>query len=256
MSKKFNYYGSFQFAIPLTNNLVAWWKFDNNLSDSTSNAHNGTGVGSPTYVSGVINQAINFDNTNTPRYVNVADSDDFTFATGSSDLPFSISLWAFNLSLSTLGNWLINKRSSVSTPNIEWQLFYNNTAVTPNNTVTFWLFDTNSSNLIAAYSNVAPFALNTWAHIVATYDGSGNSSGLNIYINGVNVTNTRTSAGTYVKMNNTSSPLRIGQAGWATDATLKHRGYLDMVGIWKNRELTPTEISQIYNSGSGLDYPF
>jgi hypothetical protein len=252
MSRKLTYYGSKQSASPLLANLVAWYKFDNNFNDSTPNAHNGAGTGSPTFVSGVIGDAVNFDNTNTLRYVQVPDADGFSFTDGITDLPFTITMWVYHLSFSSAGNFYINKRSTDVSPNIEWQFYYISSA----NAIQVLLFDGNNTTWIGMRSSVNPFALNTWYHIAATYDGSGLASGIKLYLNGVDVSTTTILSGTYVGMNNTAAPIRMGNAGWATTTVTKHRGYLDMLGVWKNRELTAAEILMLYNSGTGLDYPF
>ena len=65
MSKKLIYLLSFLLMLCLVNNatadLVAHYKFDGDATDSSGNGHHGTEVGTPTYVSGVFGQAIEFD---------------------------------------------------------------------------------------------------------------------------------------------------------------------------------------------------
>jgi hypothetical protein len=251
MSKKNTYYGSLQSASPLLANLVAWYDFNNNALDALG-VHNGTEVGTPSYVAGKIGNAINFQNDATNRYVSVPDSNDFSFTNGVNDLPFSISMWVQNLAISSIGNWYINKRNT-QTLISEWQVVYSATT----STITFSLFTVDASSSIAVRSSAAPFALNTWAHIVVTYDGSGLATGLKIYINGVDVTTTQVTTGTYTGMVNTIAPVWIGQLGFTTTiAEAKHRGYIDLLGVWKNRQLTPADVTELYNAGLGITYPF
>jgi hypothetical protein len=252
MSKRFTYYGSLQSASPLLANLVAWYNFNNNVLDATPNAHNGTEVGTPSYLTGIIGNAINFQNDATLRYVTVPDSDDFSFTNGVNDLPFSISFWVQNLANSATGNWYVSKRTGTLT-NAEYQIF----RFTGSSQLVIALCSGgNFNNRIECLSTANPFALSTWAHIVFTYNGSGLASGLRIYVNGVNVTSSTATVGTYTGMSNTAANLGFGQALFSLINGLKHRGYMDLLGIWKNRELTLAEVNQLYNSGTGITYPF
>jgi hypothetical protein len=249
--KRFTYYGSLQSASPLLANLVAWYNFNNNVLDATPNAHNGTEVGTPSYIGGIIGNAINFQNDATLRYVTVSDSDDFSFTNGVNDLPFSVSMWVQNLAISSNANFYLNKRGAGSTQ--EYQIAW----VASTGQITVNLFSGGTAtNRLEGVSTANPFGLSTWAHIVVTYNGSGLASGIKIYVNGVNVTSTPSTIGTYVGMSNTSSSLGIGQLLASLVNTSKHRGYVDLVGIWKNRELTATDVTELYNVGAGITYPF
>jgi len=42
-------------------NLVSWWKFDDNVNDSSGNGYHGTIIGAPIYVDGKVGQALDFD---------------------------------------------------------------------------------------------------------------------------------------------------------------------------------------------------
>jgi hypothetical protein len=250
MSKKFIYGGSFLSVNPLVNNLVAWYNFNNNALDALG-VHNGTEVGTPSYVAGVIGNAINFQNDGTLRYVTVPDSDDFSFTNGVNDLPFSVSMWVQNLAISSSGNWYANKRGAGSTQ--EWQILWEQSS---SRIVVQLLSGGTFTNRIECSSTANPFGLSTWVHIVVTYSGSGLASGIRIYVNGVDVTSTTATVGTYVGMSNTASTLGFGQLLSTLTNTTKHRGYMDLVGIWKNRQLTATDVTELYNAGAGKTYPF
>jgi hypothetical protein len=230
-------------------NLVAYWAFENNVNDALG-VHNGTTVGSPTYTTGKNNQAIDFGDDTVIRYVDFADSNDFSFTDGVTDLPFSISFWV-NFSTFTNNNFLITKRQGNTNP-VEWQI----ARVNASQKIDIFLFSQNSTaNSIAAESNNIT-TTNTWFHCVVTYNGSSLNTGLNIYINGLNDTANRGGAGTYVMMSNTTSIVTMGRARFSTSANNKHRGLLDEVAIWKNRELTASEVTKLYNAGAGKFYPF
>ena len=51
-------------------------------------------------------------------------------------------------------------------------------------------------------------------------------------------------------MTNGTQPIRIGQEGWNLSPKLKHRGLIDELEIWKNRELTATEVLELYTKGN------
>jgi len=55
-------------------------------------------------------------------------------------------------------------------------------------------------------------------------------------------------------MPNGTSDVGLGVPIWAINTDLKHRGKLDEIAIWKNRELTSTEVTELYNSGAGKFY--
>jgi hypothetical protein len=244
-----NYYRTLLGGLNLLDKLVAYYKFDNDLVDVV-NAQNGTAVGTITYGSGVINNAVNFGNNSNINYVDVADNNNFSFTNGTNDLPFSISLWVNFSAFSSTGNWLINKRNNISS-NIEWQI----SRFTSTNSINLDLFSQNSNSSYINVSSNAFSTLNTWTHIVVTYSGNQNQSGLNLYINGSLNVNTRSQTGTYVRMNNTSAVMTFGIARFSLVNSLKNRGLIDECGIWKDRELTATEVNALYNSGLGLAYP-
>ena len=90
-------------------------------------------------------------------------------------------------------------------------------------------------------------SLEAWVHLVATYDGDY----LRLYRNG-------TSNATAVALDDeltyvTNSIFYLGHCpqGVVND----YDGWIDEVGIW-NRALTQTEITELYNGGSGKTYPF
>ena len=93
--------------------------------------------------------------------------------------------------------------------------------------------------------------LNAWNMVTLTYDGSGNASGMNIYVN------TTLTTGTLNSNNLVGTPTATGNfhlAGWdSTGYSLI--GNTDEFGVW-DRALTATEITELYNSTNGLQYPF
>jgi hypothetical protein len=94
-------------------------------------------------------------------------------------------------------------------------------------------------------SAVGAVPLNTWVHICVTNLNSG-TAGLKMYINAVQTTTPATNTGVYTRMINTTSNILIS----SLSSNFKHRGLLDEMYLWKNRELTAVEVLDIYNKGN------
>ena len=90
----------------------------------------------------------------------------------------------------------------------------------------------------------------TWAHFTYTYDGSETFGGFTMYLNGVSQTLTDTSIGTYLGMNNTTTPVNVGT--WPANTSFyEFDGKMDELHVWKNRELTQAEVTDIYTTELG-----
>jgi len=231
-------------------NLVAYYSFDgSNATDIHTGTHNGTIVGSPTFPSGKNSNCIDLGNNANLNYFTIADSDVFSFTNGITDVPFTISMWVWVDSVSSSGNWLINKRLATSGGD-EWQLIFSG------NSIGFFKFQFNNNGIhqqIATSEN--PFTLGSWNQVLYTDNGTGLVGSGKIYINGVlNSPFNFNSGGIYTRMNNGNAPVVLGINGWSPTQFLKHRGKLDEIAIWKNRELTSTEVTELYNAGAGKFY--
>jgi hypothetical protein len=91
----------------------------------------------------------------------------------------------------------------------------------------------------------------TWYHVVGTFDGG--TGNLKIYINGT-LENTEPSALTGVF--NSTAQFQIGHIQeFGGGAGGYFDGIIDEFGVW-SRALSGAEVTELYNSGSGLAYPF
>ena len=224
--------------------LVGYYPFNSNANDFSGNNYNGSSVGSPTFETGKVGNAINFGNDTVLRYINIPDNNDFSFTNGTTDVPFTISLWVNFSSFSSTGNWLVNKRNATNGGD-EWQIIYYQ------NRLSFWKIQFDNRNIYQGVgTGLNPFVLNTWYHICYTDNGSGLISGCKLYINGVLSNSIQYINGVYTRMNNGTAQIRIGQAGWDLSHIVKHKGLVDELAIWKNRELTPTEVLELYTKGN------
>ena len=182
-------------------------------------------------------------------YVDCTDNDIFSFGNGLTDSPFSVSMWVnmVNVLGSPTGFRALSKYVN---PLREYYITTISTGL-----LRFALQDGSRQQYVTTTNNLTEFQ-NKWLNIVCTYDGrggdgvSGARAGLEIYLNGVlqSITRTGFGAGTYVAMDNTTSPLRIGQL----DGTTYADGKVSVLQIY-NKVLSQSEITQNYNA---LKYRF
>lgn len=122
--------------------------------------------------------------------------------------------------------------------------------------VSGWDFQTEGTNTqllmvfypSASKGNTPAILTAGWHHIVAVYDGTGtaNSDKLKIYYDGV--LQTLTFTGTIpASITTNTTPVTLG--GWVT-GTAPFAGVMDETRMW-NRALTPVEVTELYNQGSG-----
>lgn len=180
--------------------------------------------------------SVNLDGSN--DYINCGGASDFSFTDGSgNDSAFSISAWV---------KFDNRTRARVISKDVS----------TSSREFLFGTDGTNKANILLGTGSVNlnivnNTTLNTtdWFHLVATYDGSETSSGLLMYVN-ANASSLRDdSVGTYTGMSSTSGNLEIGR--FANGHSF-FNGLVDEVAVF-DYELTSSQVSAIYNSGSPAD---
>jgi len=202
-------------------NCVSYWKFDGDATDSVG-SNDGTITGATNGSSyGKINEGYNFDGND---YITLPDT--------------------FNPSAYTVSVWI--KAAATSSP----QQIIDNTGTAANksfkillynNTLYFRHYDSSGSNhdITTSFSDTSG-----WHHILFKWDGTTTTA----YIDNV-------SKGTSgVSSISTTNKMRFG-ARPLSSPDQYYTGNMDEVGIW-SRALTSTEISELYNSGDGKQYPF
>ncbi len=99
-------------------------------------------------------------------------------------------------------------------------------------------------------TNSGAVAANQWSHVVMTWNGGTSNSSIAIYVNGAQSDTTNAGSGTFTAPYSGSNvPLWIGGQNYSGGNSF-FPGVIDEVGIW-NVALTGTQISTLYNSGSG-----
>ena len=199
-------------------------------SDSVS-TNNGTIVGGVTYTTGIVGNAFQFDGST--GYVSLpANSLNFTG-------DFSASLWVNFSSLSSctlIESTGFGNNTSAQEGTSGWNLIYSTGYLYFNNY--------NDNNLVQLGTNSLN-TTNTWYHIVV----KSSSSGMGIYLNGTLITSNTTTQ--YANYRKTVSP----RLGLSRSGTGYFPGKMDAVTLW-SKKLTDDEITQLYNMGGGIQYPF
>lgn len=231
--------------IPLiVDNPVIYIPFEESGStilDHSGNDHDGTNNGA-TSVNGWLNYALDFDGIN--DYVTFGDHDDFTFGNGTTDQPFSVSAWIYHHGTSSWGDTIVRKDTYTS--NREFNFYIDGSGYLKTT-----LYD-DSAGAYIGRGDSSLFTTNQWRHVVMTYDGSGTSAGIDIFINGVETDDNDIAGGSYVSMENTNAPLEVGRR--ATTSTYQYYdGIIDELNIVPY-VLNEWNISNIYNETDDLTH--
>jgi len=162
---------------------------------------------------------------------------------------WSYSMW-FNTNNDVASQVLFSKALAASSNGRIWSEFYNNRVV--------FGFQAEVTNVLVTEMNTSTLSANTWYHLVVVLDRSDK---LKIYLNGtlqgLTVTSGTNDLTPYTTNYNNTHPFRIG-AYTASDNTTPiafFNGKIDEFGAW-SRVLTSTEITELYNSGTGKFYPY
>ncbi|NTW32439.1 MAG: hypothetical protein HGB12_07420 [Bacteroidetes bacterium] len=227
-------------TINIAANIVAYWKLDEasgSASDISGNSNTLTNA-NVTYGTGNINNGAIFNST-TDHLSRAYNNFDFERTD-----PFSISLWINKVTLVD-NNFMISHQITGGTWN-GYSLY-----LSAAGQVYCDIYSNTSSNCIAikTTSNYVT-STGTWYHIVLTSSGSSTVAGIKIYVNGVSRALTVVSDNLTASIKNTTD-LVLGNRSDGYNFT----GTIDEVGIW-SRSLTAAEITTLYNSGAGLQYPF
>jgi len=220
-------------------NAVSRYSFDDRSDTSTaldSFGSNDGAINGATYsADSVRGLSLDFGGSG---YVSVPDSDEFSYGDGSSDTPFTVSYW---FKANTLGGGHISKAGGASAG--EWYVIMSSAGE-----LFFRLVD-DSAGAYIGQSSEAILNSDSWYNFVGTYDGTGSSSGIQIYVNGAPINNTPSNSGTYSAMENTVENVELGRRGAGTEFD----GEMDDFRIY-SRELSGYEIQQLYRYGSpGVD---
>jgi hypothetical protein len=199
--------------------------------DLSGNGNHGTLTNGPVFNGGV--EGMSFDGVD--DYAEIPSSSDFQFGNGTTDSPFSVSFWV-NQNGFEAGDF-IGRNDATATQRI-WRIILDGNS----GQFVFILYDAGFTNRILTTITPVNIDDGNWHHVVCTYDGTSSSAGLNIYFDNVKPSQTKSSAGTYVAMQNFSFPIWIARV-----TTLYSQFRADDIRIY-NRALSANEVQQNYNA--------
>lgn len=163
------------------------------------------------------------------QFLSRADDPAFTPGDG-----FSVAIWAWVTSKGTLRSFITQRAANQNA----FELAHEPT----NDDFRFVLWGTAQSARVLRATTLGSPALNTWYHIVGTFDATT----MRIYVNGV-LDNSVESA--FPIHDSTTGSVQIG-AGASTNF---HDGRLAHAALWPTRALSATEVAELYNEGDGFD---
>lgn len=234
----------------LIDNLVSYWKLEEGtgtrVDSHGSNNLTGTTRGA---VTGKINNGEDFERTSSD-YLTIADASQ-TGLDLSGDLSFSFWLKLEELpSVSATVFRFLDKQNGGTTRS--YTICSNNNVANSIECECYGDGTTANRRIGSAPANTFGVGdVGFWRHIVVTFDvDTGNWL---IYKDGISQTITTNNAGTVASIYNSTNAFTIGARSDGTTGYLD--GVMDEVGVW-SRTLSGAEVTELYNSGAGLAYPF
>lgn len=210
---------------------LSWWKLDESSGNAIDQVGSLSAVNtSVTYGTGKINNGAIYNGS---AYHTISDN---TAIKPASDI--SISLWVNITSTSSYQMLLAKGENTGDTRSYEVRCFGTTTRIEVQ-------MRTGGGSYDASQTTTA-IGTGTWTHIVFTRTGTTHK----IYINGVSDT-LSSSVTTSGSIDYNADDLWFGQRNGA----FRFNGKLDEVGIF-NVALTQSEVNELYNSGTGISYPF
>lgn len=216
----------------LVDNIISYYKFDPSNSNDSASTNNGTDT-SITYSTGngKISNGAGFASASSSKIV---------MGNISALRPNAVTynLWINASSLPNAYNCMIGKNGAGDT---YFCTFY----VKSNGKLAVYIITSGGSASIDG-TNTTTLSSGTWYMLTMTYDSS---AGGKVYVNG-------SSDGTFSAngtINTNGNEFFLGYQ--QTYANRYFDGAIDEVGIW-SRVLSSTEVSDLYASGSGFQYPF
>lgn len=214
---------------------VGWWKLDEGAgtttADASGNNNTGTLTNSPTWVTGRVGPyAISFAGNTSEIKASAIAAVNNLHSTG-----LTVSAW-----IKPAGAGGSNAGRIVDKDNNSVGWFF---AMSSANTVR--LTSDSDTTGVTSLTSATTITLNTWQHVLATWDGQAGSSHMAIYINGALSTPSASTSGVGPEQDDSTSPLTIGNR--PIDAARGFNGSIDDVRVY-NRVLSASEITALADS--------
>jgi hypothetical protein len=229
----------------LSDNAIACWHLNETTGTDFAeevSANDGTGSGVTANASGKLDKAVSWNS-----------------AAGYIQIPGAVSSGQFTGNKVSISMWIKLDNLPSVTGNSIYLLNLHRGAYNPINMIIatddrLYFYTMASPPTYSEYSNSNAISDTTnFIHIVCVCDGIGTEN--KIYINGSDATN---SSNTLVSNIDTSVGNTANDCIGASSPTAGTEGMvgkIDEVVIW-NRALSSSEVTSLYNGGSGLAYPF
>ena len=215
---------------PLTDDLIAYWKLDDASGDAIDahSTHDGSVTGSPYGATGKIGDAYVFSGDD---YVQADDS------LSASAYPFTINAWV-NVTSAPASSIVIFWRGDK-----DYGYFYNAFGVHGTDCYPMVIARANSQDVMYYTTSICD---SQWHMLTAVYEDNTNRK---VYVDGDFKNDTSSSK-------TVANPDRFAIGRYADNSpTGEFVGKIDEVGYWES-SLSAQDISDLYNSGNGLAYPF
>jgi len=215
---------------PYLANQIMYYPLDSNANELIS-GRNGTSTNISYANTGINGNCATFNGTSSVITVTQAVMNSIL---ASGTLPISFNIWVKPVTNS--GTIFAARFSSGAS----MELVYNSTS-----SISYNLYTNSAANGIRI---TLPITLSTtnWNMLTFTFSGGTSSAGLKAYWNGSEVlTATRASFGTFTGVAG-NPPLAIGRAGHFLGGYFN--GQMDSIRVWRNRQLTAAEITNIYTT--------
>lgn len=215
----------------LANHILDYWPLSSNSNDSVG-SNDGTDTSMSYTTGGIIDNCADFT-AGTSSVITIADDDSLSFPL----TPFSFSCW---YKRNSGASWeLFSKREST---NFEYRLLQ-----LAGSGYMFRLFDGGSnSDYIQVVDSGLSLPTGVWINVAGSSDGSGTKEGLTLFVNGTDVSGTRTEVGTFSSMLNTSASVTMGKFNNSTGFSLD--GYMCECYLY-NIALSDDIAAYIYSEG-------
>lgn len=216
-----------------TSGLISRWAFDNNVNDGQGNYNLTAGAelsySNTVYKAGGYSGVFNGSNSETySTDVNLRRKFDMNYN-------WSISLWFRSATVKK--GMLFGCDGTNTSP-------YKRSWIFVDTTTQIGILRKSASGDTTLYCTVSTLQNNTWYHVVGTYDGST----LSLYLNNTLIDD---AASTFSLGSTDTQTIAFTIGGNSQNNVAQWTGFIDQVYLY-DKALDTTEISQLYNSGSGI----
>lgn len=226
----------------LTDSLISFWELEE-TSGTRYDSHGSNDLADNNTVTsntGKVGTAAEFVRVNA-EYLSGAAGLNF-----SADPGFTFSMWVYYDTLPSSSNMSPIGKWASGDGGYGINLRHDGTNYKAN--VTVYDSTTPTENLSGDVGTWSP-SVTTWYHVVWTFTESSYTS--EVFIDASSI-GTYTHTGYSGTLNDSAGDFHIGNY-YLSETAYGWNGRIDQVGVW-NRVLTGSEITELYNSGSGLSY--